>query len=177
MNLGYVYHTVSIIQSIILPFIADDKLKEYVTNVLYGHLLYFIIDSIIQLYNKETYVYVYHHILVGTATYVALCNIDETNREIAQIGLDFVTWSDISAFVVMIREDYIKDGKINLTNDFIFLLIYTYCRGYKFLKYIQLFQNEYDKYLFLIIIYIMSMYWLSLWYYKYIIRLLKKKYD
>ena len=177
MSLSYVYHTVSIIQSIILPFIADDKLKEYVTNVLYGHLLYFIIDSIIQLYNKETKIYIYHHILSGTIVYNIIYNIDSVDRIIAQIGLDFVTWADISAFVVNIREDYIKDGKINLTNDFIFLLIYTYCRGYKFLKYIQLFQNEYDKCLFLIIIYIMSMYWLSLWYYKYIIRLLKKKYD
>tara|TARA_Y100000992_G_scaffold114090_3_gene74563 strand:+ start:1250 stop:1783 length:534 start_codon:yes stop_codon:yes gene_type:complete len=177
MSLSYVYHTVSIIQSIILPFIADDKLKEYVTNVLYGHLLYFIIDSIIQLYNKKTNIYIYHHILSGTIVYNIIYNIDSVDRIIAQIGLDFVTWADISAFVVNIREDYIKDGKINLTNDFIFLLIYTYCRGYKFLKYIQLFQNEYDKCLFLIIIYIMSMYWLSLWYYKYIIRLLKKKYD
>ena len=176
MSLSYVYHTVSIIQSIILPFIADDKLKEYVTNVLYGHLLYFIIDSIIQLYNKKTKIYIYHHILSGTIVYNIIYNIDSVDRIIAQIGLDFVTWADISAFVVNIREDYIKDGKINLTNDFIFLLIYTYCRGYKFLKYIQLFQNEYDKCLFLIIIYIMSMYWLSLWYYKYIIRLLKKKY-
>ena len=79
MRINYIYHTLSIIQSFILPFIADDKLKEYVTNVLYSHLSYFIIDSIIELYKKETYVYVYHHILVGTATYVALCNIDEIN--------------------------------------------------------------------------------------------------
>ena len=177
MRINYIYHTLSIIQSFILPFIADDKLKEYVTNVLYSHLSYFIIDSIIELYKKETYVYVYHHILVGTATYVALCNIDEINREIAQNGLDFITWSDISSFVVNIRVDYIRDGKINLTNDFIFLLIYTYCRGYKYLKYIYLFQNESDKLLFTILIYIMSMYWLLLWSYNYTRRLLKKIYN
>tara|TARA_B100000524_G_C23621181_1_gene359772 strand:- start:691 stop:1248 length:558 start_codon:yes stop_codon:yes gene_type:complete len=177
MELHYIYHTISIIQSLILPYIADEKLYQYLTYLFYGHVSYYFIDTIKEYLKNESKsnIYIYHHIITGTASAVTLYNIYSFDRITFQNGLEFVTWADISSYLINVRDDYIKEKKINLQNDFIFMMIYTYCRAYKFLNYLYFFyNNEFAIFSFMFVIYSLSMVWLSIWYCKYIIRFLKK---
>ena len=176
MELHYIYHIVSIIQSLIVPYIADDKLYQYITYLFYGHVSYYFIDTIKEYLknNSNSQMYIYHHIITGSGYAIVLYNINNYDRNTIQNGLEFITWADISSYIVNMRDDYVRDGKIDLHNDFIFLVIYTYCRAYKFVYYLYFFNKDPVLYFFMFLIYFISMVWLSIWYYKYILRFLKK---
>ena len=176
MELHYIYHVVSIVQSLILPYIADDKLYEYTSYIFYWHVFYYLIDTIKEYLknNSNSQMYIYHHIISATGYFITLYNVHNYDRNTIQNGFELVTWVDVGSYIVNMREDYIRDGKINLNNDFIFLLVYTYCRAYKFVYYLYFFYKYPVLCFFMSIIYFMSMIWLSIWYYKYTIRFLKK---
>ncbi len=163
MNLVLLYNLIGICHHHILKNVDEITFYSYYKpglTIIHGS--YFVYDTFIEIFYYNRYVYIIHHVLslceIGTLYF---SNIDYNTLQ--QI-ITWYSWIEVTTFIVNIRDVFKKYKLLNNQLDGIFILIYSYIRGYIFPYYIYYHFLKYTETAIIpIVVYILSMMWLYKW--------------
>jgi len=148
--------------------------SDFISNVTFYHLSYYIGDSIYDYLKYDRFIYVIHHFIASFQYIILFNNRFNYDRDYLLIGNEYLLYIEYSSLVVNFRDVLKKEKALNLPIDYCFLFIYAYCRCYKALLFLEPINYHTELVIIPCIFYFISLMWTYNWANKLLIRTFKQ---
>ena len=173
LTFNFYYHVVSI--CLLYSFREHNVItSDFIYNITFYHLSYYIGDSIYDYLKYNRLTYVIHH-FIGSFQYIILfINRFKYDKDYLLIGNEYLLYIEYSSLIINFRDVLKNEKSLNLPIDCCFIFIYAYCRCYKAFFFLEPINYHTELVIIPCIVYFISLIWTYYWANNLLIRTFKE---